>query len=403
MKSMNILVLTTQRWPLEHPFMEEVLAKGLPGRGHRVDFLMQTDGPAREMTQHTWHAAQVWALPGRGRRTALARLGNVLAKPGQAGRAARGLPRPDILYIRNDFLLAFWAFGQRRRVGAPVVFQYSFPAATAQSAGFSSRLGAAVQFRLLRVVARRADHLLPISEWMKQDLAAKDLPAAKMTPFPLGVDASLDPERISGAAVRARLGLGDAPTAIYFGSMHPLRGLDFLLRAWAQVQAALPDARLLMVGGQPEEVEALKRQAAEMGLAQSVVFTGRVPRLDVPEYIAAAQVGVSPIPPIPVYLISSPTKLAETLGMARPAVANDIPEQRLLTEQSGGGLCVPYEEGAFATALLELLRDPERARRMGQAGYNTIRRERSYQAMTERLEALFERLVAERGHGGLRR
>lgn len=376
--------------------MEEVLAKNLPGRGHRVNFLMQTDGLAREMTRHTWHAAQVWALPGRGRRTALDRIVNVLAKPGQVGRAARGLPRPDIIYIRNDFLLAFWAFRQRRKHGIPVVFQYSFPAATAQRDSLSSQLGAAVQFLLLRAVARRADHLLPISEWMKQELAAKGLPGEKMTPFPLGVDASLDPERINGAVVRARLGLGDAPTAIYFGSMHPLRGLDFLLRAWTQVQAALPAARLLMVGGQPEEVENLKRQAAELGLAQSMVFTGRVPRLDVPQYIAAAQVGLSPIPPIPVYLISSPTKLAETLGMARPVVANDIPEQRMLIELSGGGLGVPYEEGAFAAAILELLRDPERARRMGQAGYNSIRRERSYLAMTERLERLFERLLAER-------
>lgn len=390
---MNILVLTTQRWPLEHPFMEEVLAKGLPERGHRVTFLMQTNQPALDITRHDWHAAEVRALPGHGRATFWARLRNVTSKPFQVSRAARQLPQPDAIFIRNDFLLAFWAFGQRRKYGMPVIFQYSFPAATAQTASWSARLSAAVQTHLLKRVARRADQVLPISEWMKDELAALGIPMEKMTPFPLGVDAMLDSDGQDSASLRAALGLGEAPTAIYFGSLHPLRGLNFLLRVWAQVVAQRPAARLLMVGGQPEEVTTLQQQAAALGLAERVVFTGRVPRLEVPRYIAAAHVGISPIPPIPVYVVSSPTKLAETLGMARPVVANDIPEQKLLIEQSGGGVCVPYEESAFAAAIVSLLDDPLQARQMGLAGQAFIRRERSYQGMTVKLEALCEELV----------
>ncbi len=376
--------------------MEEVLAKGLPGRGHTVTFLMQTNAATHEVSRQPWHAAEVWALPGRGRATPLARVLNVLAKPRQVSQAARQLPRPDVIYIRNDYQLAFWAFRQRRKTGAPVIFQYSFPSATAQTGSLAARLGAAFQTRLLKAVARRADHLLPISEWMQAELVAQGLPAARMTPFPLGVDASLDPAVLDPAGLRAELGLGSAPTAIYFGSMHPLRRLDFLLCVWSQVVARHPTARLLMVGGQPQEVATLQTQADEMGLGASVIFTGRVPRLAVPRYIAAADVGLSPIPPIPVYVVSSPTKLAETLGLGRPVVANDIPEQELLLRQSSGGLCVPYEETAFAEATLTLLADPQRARQMGAAGQTYMRRERSYQGMTEQLEALCQRLLAQR-------
>lgn len=152
----------------------------------------------------------------------------------------------------------------------------------------------------------------------------------------------------------------------------------------------------MMVGGEPAEIDTLKREYERLGIAESVVFTGRVPRAEVPEYIAAAQVGLSPIPPIPLYWISSPTKLVETMGMARPVVANDIPEQRALLVASGGGRLVPYEEGAFAAAILELFNNPEAAQRMGRAGYNLVQRERTYQAMAQRLEDLLRRLMQER-------
>lgn len=217
--------------------MGEVLAKGLPERGHRVTVMLQSDARRGEVEKLPWHGAEAWVLPGRGRATAFARLANVVSKPLQVSRAFRELAKPDVIFIRNDFLLEFWAFGLRRRHGTPVVFQYSFPAATAARQSITARFSAAFQRVLLRAVVMRSDHVLPISEWMKAELVGWGLPGEKMTPFPLGVDGGLNLERSTGGRVRSALGLADAPTAIYFGSMHPLRGLDFLLRAWAQVAA----------------------------------------------------------------------------------------------------------------------------------------------------------------------
>ena len=169
-----------------------------------------------------------------------------------------------------------------------------------------------------------------------------------------------------------------------------------------RVVKANPRVRLLMVGGDSrgDFPTALKDLAVKLGLGEHVIFTGLVPRSEVVEYIAASNVGVSPIPPVPIYWVSSPTKLVETLGMARPVVANDLPEQKKILLESHGGLCVPYDEAAFADALLRLLSDPLLAQEMGRAGRKYIEAERSYQQMALTLEAIYRDLLSTRKGGG---
>ncbi len=64
--------------------------------------------------------------------------------------------------------------------------------------------------------------------------------------------------------------------------------------------------------------------------------------------------------------------------MGKAVVANDHPEQRLMIEQSGGGYCVPYQEKAFAAAIIRLLEAPDTARVMGQRGRQYVLENRSY-------------------------
>lgn len=392
MMPLHILVLTTQRWPLEHPFIEEVLAKGFPSRGHQVSFFIQASSRNNALKQLEWHSGRVWVLPSLGRDARIARLFNFLVKPFLVLQAFKALQdrygAPDIIYIRNDFALSFLAFMIRRFKGTRVVFQYSFPSATPQNTAWGTRLNAYLQQLTLKKIIRWADYVFPISEWMKAELVKQGLAEEKMTAFPLGVDADLVVDQTAVEKVRMRLGLEGVPTAIYFGSMHPLRNLNFLLRVWAEVIHRLPQAKLIMLGGEQAQREVLIAQAKDLTLANSIIFVERVPRTHVPTYVAAADIGLSPIPPIPVYIISSPTKLVETLGVARPVVANDIPEQKQVLEESGGGICVPYAEEAFIEGILQLFNNPILAMRMGRCGYEYVRNKRSYQAMTSEMERI---------------
>jgi len=174
------------------------------------------------------------------------------------------------------------------------------------------------------------------------------------------------------------------------------RRLEFILDAMVDVQRRTPDVCLLMVGSgdSAEDVDQLKRMSERNGLRHAI-FTGPVERARIPAFIRAANVVVSPINPVPLFLWSSPTKLVETLAMARPLVANDTPEQKQVLTESGGGLCVPYNQRAFADAITWLLQHPREAAEMGKKGRHYVERERSLDAQADQLEGLYRRLIAE--------
>ena len=85
--------------------------------------------------------------------------------------------------------------------------------------------------------------------------------------------------------------------------------------------------------------------------------------------------------------MSSPTKLVEYLALGIPSVANDIPDQALVIEQSGAGLCVPMEAASFAAAARRLMEDRTLAAEFAQRGPAYVRSHRTY--------AILGRIVAE--------
>ncbi|MEP7204342.1 MAG: glycosyltransferase family 4 protein [Ilumatobacteraceae bacterium] len=109
--------------------------------------------------------------------------------------------------------------------------------------------------------------------------------AVRFIPATLRVDefATGDDERVRGL-----LGLGTSPIILSFGHVIPIRSRVPLIEALPHIVDKFPDVRVLVVG----EVyyDAFQRLADELGLADHVIVTGRVPHLEVPDYLAAATV-----------------------------------------------------------------------------------------------------------------
>ena len=310
----------------------------------------------------------------------------------------------DVIHIRNDGAAVLAASGFERRYGIPSVFQWSFPHPQVYLARIQdglthypavAKLRADLEQWLYDQAIRSASHVLPVSEWLMYELVEKGVPAEKMTPFPLGFNCEISPNTVDGNAIRQQYNLGAAPAVLYVGEMGRLRRMGFLLRVMKKVLVRLPKTRLLMVGAgdSDSDMDYLKEVASQLGISHRVIFTGFVPRQMIPAYLTACDVAVSPIRPIPLYKFSSPTKLVEAMGMARPVVANDIPEQKKLLTLSGGGICVPYEETAFACGLVWLLEHPEEAKAMGAKGRRFVEKNRSTQVLADLLEEVYFNLL----------
>lgn len=218
----------------------------------------------------------------------------------------------------------------------------------------------------LRRIARSLDALTYLTPYTRRHLATVVGRPEILHQLAGGVDVDLfrpDPQRRPGAGPAG-------PVVISVSRLVRRKGHDMLLRAWPRVLAAVPDARLVIVGGGPMAGR-LEQIAARPQLRSSVRLTGFIPLPDVVAELAAADVFVLPCRDDRAGLQT------EGLGLAvLEASAVGLP---VVVGRSGGsvesvlagrtGRLVDAERPAeIAAALIDLLREPERASAMGAAG-----------------------------------
>jgi glycosyltransferase involved in cell wall biosynthesis len=154
----------------------------------------------------------------------------------------------------------------------------------------------------------------------------------------------------------------DRPVILYAGSFEPYQGLPMLLEAMAMVRDQLPQARLVLVGGRPDQVTEVKRLASRLGIAEVIIFAGQGPPDQIPSYLAAADVLVSPRRDG----INTPYKLYDYLRAGKPIVATRTASHLDVLNDECAALA-DLTPQAFATALLAVLRDPALSKHLSRA------------------------------------
>lgn len=238
------------------------------------------------------------------------------------------------------------------------------------------------------VIARGSSALIAVSREDQRRMVEVERIRPQDTLFiPNGIPA---PPPAAGGDVRAELGVAaDAPVIGTVSVLRPQKALDVLLRATKLLVAEFPALRLL-IAGEGDRREALEALTAELGLDDHVMFLGV--RTDVPDVLAALDLAVSTSD-----FEGSPLSVMEYMEAARPVVATRVGGVPDLIDDGEQGLLVePQDPVAFAAAVAQLLRDPERARRMGERGRERRRTEFDIGVMVQRLEALYEELLAAR-------
>ena len=172
------------------------------------------------------------------------------------------------------------------------------------------------------------------------------------------------------------------------------KGVDVFLRAAALVRGAHPAARFLVVGGavagQEGHARELEQLAAASGLGETVRFTGwRYTPADMPDVYRALRVLVLPSSqPEPFGLVLLEAMAA---GVATIATAHGGPAE-IVVDGETGTLVPPRDPQAMATAIGDLLADPDRARAMGRAGRDRVERFFDLRRTVERIQAVYDEL-----------
>ena len=308
--------------------------------------------------------------------------------------------RYNIIFVRDGAFDALLALYIKIRYKVPFVLELSNPIEQAwEYYKFSYSKHKYLWYFISKIEAyiimhalHKADLVLPTTNWMKEDFVKKGIERSKMVPHPNGIDISRFSDA-DGEAIRRQYNLKDSNVVVYVGTMDKMRHLDILVHAFSKAKKSRKDVKLLMVGDGNDKLN-LERLAGELGIWDDVVFTGQVYSDDIPNFIAAADIGASPVPPLDFYKLSSPIKMFEYMALGKPVVANDeIPEQEEVMHESGGGVLVKFETESFAEGIVELVDDVERAEEMGRMGHRWVVNNRSYGRLAKRIEKAYLRVL----------
>jgi glycosyltransferase involved in cell wall biosynthesis len=408
----RILFVTADEFPTHRPDVDALFGKELRKLGYGIDWIACGPAATSGSIETTWRGCRVWLAPSARRPGPLGRLRSLFLALRNESRMFRLLRSQnyDFLQIKDLYLTAVLGIIAARWSGTRFFYWHSFPfpeASQLQASTPGSRhpclyaLRARLQgFLLYRVICPQADHVFVQSEEMKRQMAARGVPADRMTAVPMGVDDDVFRfcgERTEDADTHEPQprGAGTALRLVYLGALDRIRRLDFLVEVLARVRRQHGDASLWFVGDghDPADRDVLRGAARRLGVEAHVHITGFLPRELALRHVAGASIGVSSLPPGPVFDVSSPTKALEYLALSRPVVANDIPDTRSVLEASGGGLSVPYDVAAFADAVCWLANHPSDALRMGRRGRQYVRAHRSYRALAQQLDRQYAMLL----------
>jgi glycosyltransferase involved in cell wall biosynthesis len=238
------------------------------------------------------------------------------------------------------------------------------------------------------LAAKQADRVVAISAGLANLFGASGMvDPRKLVVIPYG---------FTFLGVKSLLSAGQArfgtPQLVTVGRLVVVKQHDLLLRAFAALLPVHPTAKLVIVGGGPEDAR-LKALAKSLGLEASLVWTGYVTNPH--DYLWDSDL----------FVLASAAEgfgavVLEAWHNGLPVVTFDVPAlNEIISDGVDGFLVPPFDEEVLKARMSKLLSDPALANQIGERGRETYRNRFTIDAMTSATLNLYREVVAERSHG----
>ena len=188
--------------------------------------------------------------------------------------------------------------------------------------------------------------------------------------------------------VRAEFGASeDDFVIINVARFEPQKGHSFLLQGLKQLSQQAKRKVVVLLVGDGRDQDKVEAEVKSLGLQDMVHFAGY--RGDVPQLLAASDASV-----MTSHYEGIPRALMESMALALPVVATDVPGTRSLVRSDQTGFLVEYGDAtAFANALVRLMKDATLGTRIGKSGKESVEHEFNEFVVAERVEAIYNHIL----------
>jgi len=176
---------------------------------------------------------------------------------------------------------------------------------------------------------------------------------------------------------------------VYTGTFEHNQGLDLLIQGATEVVTEFPLVVYVLVGGRPDQLEALRSLAAQQGVDRHFLFPGTQPLEEVPVFLEVADVLVSPRS----QGTNTPLKIYSYLASGKPIVATDLETHRQVLDDQSAAL-VPPSAAGLAQGIRALLRDESLRESLGQRARQLVEEKYSYRSYLAKTQEVYNYLKA---------
>lgn len=196
----------------------------------------------------------------------------------------------------------------------------------------------------------------------------------------------------SDFTVKETISLPKEYDVIYQGGITLERGVFNVVKAIEIAKATFPNIRMVFVGpfDDQKSKEMVSKYIKEHELSENIRFTGRIPHIEVEEYIRKSKIGVVTLLPFPKYFKNIPIKQFEYMSCGVPVIGSDLPPIRSFLETYNSGLIVdPTKPSEISAAIVDLLSHEEKRKQLGQNGILAVSEAYNWGKMEEKLYQIY--------------
>jgi PEP-CTERM/exosortase A-associated glycosyltransferase len=304
--------------------------------------------------------------------------------------------KPAIIHGHSPFTCGIIADIVGRRKGIPSVYEMR----GLWEDSHTSRHGikeTSLRYRgvhfLENIALKGADLCCVICEALKDELLSRGIQQEKIVIVPNGVDVRAFASGPPNVELQRRLGLQDKVVMGYIGSFFHYEGLHLLVQAMAGLAPEFPDLRLLLVG-EGEVTPILKKMAQDSGIADKVLFPGRIAHAEIAEYYRLYDFMVLPRIDTRETRLVTPLKPLEIMGMGKSLLASDIGGHREIVIEGVNGLLFESENVQDLIAKCRaLIENKEMRLDLGARGRKWVEENRDWSVLVQSYVKIYESLT----------
>lgn len=311
------------------------------------------------------------------------------------------IEKPQVIHAHSPALNGLAALRAAKQSGLPVVYEIrAFWEDAAVDHGYCKE--GDIRYRLTRAmetyVVKRAHAVTTICEGLRSDLINRGFDNNKLTVIANAVNIEqfeviTGQDKTNNNDLIESLKLQHCDVLGFLGSFYAYEGLDLVIDAMPAILESNSKARLLLVGGGPQD-SALKAQVKALGLQEKVIFTGRVPHVDVGKYYSIVDLLVYPRKSMRLTHLVTPLKPLEAMAQGKAVIASDVGgHKELISDNVTGFLFSAGDSQELAKRVIELLADKDKLNSVTSAGRAYVENVRNWQNSVRNYLPIYNALI----------